>query len=152
MTLACHGLLLSCWLHADAAGSTVVADACNVDVVVHHCRVVHVVDHAGVDVCHALVVVELAAPPITAVIAAARVAVAIIDAAIEADLWSPIPVMPVVRIVDKCPVARSPKQSDFRRKYPRAGHPVVAVDFVISPITGNPDIAWPRADRLCIDW
>jgi hypothetical protein len=92
-----------------SARATIVADARVGDVVVHHRGVIHVVDHRGIDVGHALVVVKFAASPIAAIVAASRVAEAIVDSTIEANFRPPITIRPEVGSFAKRPVTGCPQ-------------------------------------------
>jgi len=78
-------------------------------------------------VAYGLVVVKVAVVPASAFVAVAEIAVAIADAAVEADLGSPIAFMEDVVIAIAAPVAGSPEIADFGRLDPGSGDPVVVV-------------------------
>ena len=92
-----------------------------------------------VDVVHGAVVVESISVPISALIADAYVAEAIVDAAVVTDVSSPKSVMITISAAPECPVAGGPQIADFGRTRPGAWHPVVAV-WRIAPIAGRPEI------------
>src|SRR5690348_2414740 len=74
---------------------------------------VDVVDNGHVDVGDGAIVEKFSPAPFAAIEADARIAVAIINAAIEADVRPPIAAMPDVEAVSECPVAGSPEQTGF---------------------------------------
>src|SRR5207249_9133754 len=103
-------------------------------------RVVGVVDHRDVHVAHGAVVIVISAAPVAADETDASVAEAVINAAVEADSWSPVACVPEIDTFAKSPVAGSPEQARLGSERPRAGNPEVTVGSV-SPVTGNPDVA-----------
>ena len=121
--------------------------------VIHDDCAVHVdiSDYRGVHVHHSGVVEEMAFAPFAAIEAVTAVSKSVINAAIESDLRSPVAGIPNVKAVVPTPVARGPQIAGFGRFYPRAGHPVVAVIVIPSPVTGRPHIAVAGADRLLVD-
>src|SRR5712691_5309621 len=127
----------------------VVADVIDRGVVHYHGSVVGVVDDRGVDVGHRAVVHKLSSAPFPAPKTHARVAVPVINAAVEANMRSPIAAVPYVKAIGKYPISRRPKETGFRGQDPRSGNPVIAV-FAIGPISGSPDITRGRANRLDI--
>lgn len=137
-------------MNIHATRSAVVTDAGHVDVVVDSRLVVHVVNYCRIDICYASVVIEVAASPVPAVVTAARIAVPIINAAVVADLRSPVALVPVVGVILKGPVARSPQQADLGWEDPRSGNPIVASIFVIRPVAGDPHVAGAGAKRLLV--
>src|SRR6266446_1517331 len=86
----------------------VVADVIDRGVVHDHGPVVGVVDDSGVDVGHRAVVHKFSTPPFAAPETHARVAVPVINAAVEAYVWSPIAPMPYVKAIGKSPIAWRP--------------------------------------------
>src|SRR6266550_1002421 len=129
------GHLLAGGPSGDSAGTTVEADAVYRGVVMDDGRVVGVVDHRDVHVAHGAVVIVISAAPVAADETDASVAEAVINAAVEADSWSPVACVPEIDTFAKSPVA---------------GNPEVTVGSV-SPVTGNPDVARSGTDRLHID-
>src|SRR6202011_1801081 len=72
------------------------------------------------------IVEELAIAPVPTGEADSKIAAAIVDAAIEADMRSPVAGIPDEVVIHKSPVARGPEQSRFRGEHPCARHPVIA--------------------------
>src|SRR5437899_818125 len=141
------GHLLAGGPSGDSAGTTVEADAVYRGVVMDDGRVVGVVDHRDVHVAHGAVVIVISAAPVAADETDASVAEAVINAAVEADSWSPVACVPEIDTFAKSPVAGSPEQARLGSERPRAGNPEVTVGSV-SPVTGNPDVARSGTDRL----
>src|SRR4029077_5930082 len=109
--------------------------------------VVGIVDHRHVDVVHLTVIEKVPAMPVSACIADTNIAEAVIDAAVETDVRSPISGMPDIHTFTPTPIPGRPKKARLRREYPSAGHPKVA--FVTpSPIPGRPDVTFPGAYGL----
>jgi hypothetical protein len=108
----------------DPASAAVIADA-GVDV---HRHIAHidVVDHGGVHAVHRTVIEEMMVAPIAAVVSMARVAKAIRNPAIEANMETPVSMVEAVRIVVESPIARRPESAFIRRGDPYARHPVIA--------------------------
>jgi hypothetical protein len=104
-----------------------------------------------VNVGHAPVVIEAVSAPVATVVTVAGIAVAVIDAAIKADVRSPVAVVPSIKTVIPAPVAGSPKHSDGSH-HPGAGNPIVAFVVIPCPITRRPDISLSGANRLNIHW
>src|SRR5215472_10571649 len=133
------------------AGSAVEADVGYVRyVVVDHGLAVGVCDRDVAEIVHRSIVGERAAPPEAAGIAYAGIAKSVIDAAIEADVGTPIARMPGVNAIAPAPIARSPKQAHRGWQHPRTRHPIVVV-VTVGPITQRPDIAGPGDWRLHVD-
>src|ERR1700678_2699066 len=105
------------------------------------------VSHVDVHVHHRAVVKESATPPLAAGETYAAISEAIVNAAVESDMRSPIARMPAIKPAGKSPVARSPKHAD-RRNHPCAGNPVIAAVIIPSPIPRGPEIARAGSDRL----
>jgi hypothetical protein len=103
----------------DAPSSTVVAHAV---VVVHdHRVVVDVVDVDFIDAVDGAVIEEAIAVPVTALIAMAAIAEAIVDAAIEADVRAPVSAMEEISTAEEAPVRRRPECADVGCGNPNAG-------------------------------
>jgi hypothetical protein len=117
---------------------------------VDHCFCVDIVNVRDTDVVHGAVVEEGSIIPIAALVALATVTEAIVDAAIETDLRSPVAVVKRVSAIIPAPVAGGPKQASFGRFYPRARHPVIAF-VAVGPIARRPDVALSRNNRLRVD-
>jgi hypothetical protein len=123
--------------NVETAGSANITDPDVSDV--SHPIVVNVVDNRRVYGVYRAIVRELIMVPIAAFIPTATITMAVIDAAIEADMQTPIPVIPVIAAGRKCPVGRGPERADIGSHYPNAGHPIVA-SRRISPIARCPEI------------
>src|ERR1017187_9938292 len=96
-------------LRGDAAVAAVEAHAVDRDVV-DYGTVVDVGDPDVVrNIVDAAVVEKRAAPPFATLIAMAAIAVAIIDAAIEADVGTPVAAVPEIGAIEEAPVARRPQ-------------------------------------------
>src|ERR1700676_540187 len=135
----------------NSAIATVVADPVDVGIVVDHGGVIGVVNLVDIYVVHGGVVVEAIAIPASAFVAESAVTEAVIYAAIEADMFTPISAVPKVRTTSPTPVTRSPEVSNLRRDDPGSGNPVVVfLIVVVGPIAGSPDVAISGANRLLI--
>ena len=143
------GHLLRCRAESQASAPAVVADVALF--VVPDRTVVEVIKTLITEVVYGPVVIELAAPPLAAVVAVSGVAISIVNSAIESHMFPPITGMP-----DECrpfpsPVTRGPQQARFRRHDPRTWNPVIAIIGVVRPVTGCPDVVIAWAGRLCVD-
>ena len=124
-------------VHLDSARAAVEADPVIVpvgDVVVVHVALdgdIHVVDRA--------VVIEVPAAPISALIAEAEVAVAVVHTAVEADVTAPVAAIEAVAVIPIAPVAGRPQSTLVGSLDPCAGHPVIAVRGP-RPIAGRPQV------------
>src|SRR5580693_1001393 len=146
MPLATRHRFRTRWTRGSAAVSAV--EAYSVRATARdHPLVVHIANHASVHIIHRAVVVERSVIPIPARVSHARVAEAVVDAAIESDMRTPIAFMPQVNAVAPTPISRSPKCASERRQNPRAGHPIIA-GVAIGPITRLPDVSRGGADGL----
>jgi hypothetical protein len=74
----------------------------------HHVMHVHVANHSGVHAIHTRVVVKTTAVPISAVVAVTGVAIAIVDAAVEANMQAPESVVEALAIAYVAPIAGRP--------------------------------------------
>jgi hypothetical protein len=115
--------------------------------------IIDVVNDGCVYVVHRLIVDELVAVPISAFISTAHIPKAVVDPAIEADVRTPIAVVPVIATAPEPPIGRSPKGTKIRGNNPHARHPIIARGR-ISPVTGSPKIIVARALGLAVlrDW
>jgi len=101
------GQFCSGWMGSCPATTAVKADAARRDVVDDGC-VVNIGDICGAYVAHRGVVVEEAVIPISAQVADAKVAEAVVNPAIETNRWPPVARIPHVHAVVPRPIARSP--------------------------------------------
>src|SRR5215470_1838028 len=106
---------------SDSAGTAVEADAVYRSVVIDDGRVVGVVDLGDVHIGHGAVLIVIPAAPVAAGKTDASVAEAVVNAAVEADSWSPVACVPDIQ------------------------------PFAKSPVTGSPHVARPGTNRLRID-
>ena len=120
----------------------VVNDRCPVN---NHRAVINV-RHAHVaKVVGSPVIQKVVAMPIATLVARAHVAVPIIDAAIEADISSPVPMAESIAAIEKAPITWRPERALVRRRNPGSRHPVIAGRRIV-PIARRPDVAglWHR--------
>jgi hypothetical protein len=101
--------------------------------------VVDIVNNGDVDVVHRAVVSEPILVPISSFVAAAPVTEAVIDAAVVADMLTPISMVPLIATTPERPVRRRPKRANIGSNHPYAGHPVIAGGSV-RPATGRPHV------------
>src|SRR5712692_3094343 len=133
---------------ADPAIAPVVADPRYRPI--DHRGVVDVVDDGDVHVVHRSVVEKPVVIPTSALVALAKVSIAVIDSAIESDLRTPVAVIEDKSVAAPTPIGWSPQEADLRRHHPSPRHPVVIV-VGVSPVSGRPKITIPRTKRLLID-
>jgi hypothetical protein len=87
--------------------------------------------------------------PIAALVANANIAKAIIDAAIVADVRTPIATVKSVAVMIEAPITGRPESSLVRSLNPAAGHPVIAARAP-RPITWRPEIVVARSRWLIV--
>ena len=92
------------------------------------------------EVRHGAVISEYSAPPLAADEADAAVAEAVVNAAVEADMRSPVAGVPSVHAARIAPVARGPQKTGAGRLHPDARNPEVA-RIAIRPVAGRPEVA-----------
>src|ERR1700730_17027210 len=132
----------------NAAMSTVIADR---PVVVHdHGSVINIRHIGDADVGHGTVVIKLSSAPFPAVKSHARVAETVVNSTVETNVRSPVSCMPQVKPISPSPVSGRPQHANGR-DHPGAGHPVVAVIIVPSPVARRPEIARAWADGLRVN-
>src|SRR5216683_2348058 len=151
MMPASRSQFLRRWTNGCSARATIKADPVDRGVVVDDGRVVGVAHNRDVNVGHGAVVVVRAASPVAAEEADAGVAEAVVNATIEADFGSPVAWVPCIKAVFPSPVPWSPEQTNFRREYPRAWNPEIAVRTV-SPITRDPNVTGSGTNGLYVNW
>ena len=113
-----HGQLLRRGPRVDSAAPTVVTDA--IAAIVRHLIVVNIVNNGGIHIRYRAVVVKPAVIPISAVIATAGVSKAIIDAAVVADMRTPVARVPMVVRRYRSPTRAASKAHPH--KGPRSTH------------------------------
>jgi hypothetical protein len=131
------------WLNAQTSTATVVADPIGglravVHVVYDHVTVVDV-RYPRAHVVDGTVVIEVVVLPVASEIAEADIAKAIIDAAVEADVWAPISTVEAIMNAAPAPVGRRPEGAIVRRRNPFTRDPVVAV-ITPGPVAGSPEV------------
>src|ERR1035438_10198211 len=135
----------------ESAGAAVVTHAIHRRVVDHGFRI-HVMNLGPVHVHDRGVVKEISALPISALEARAPISESIVDTAVEADMFSPVPGIPKISSVAPSPIPGGPQKSRFRRKHPSGRYPVVVGVVVIpSPVTGRPKITLARTYGLRVN-
>ena len=118
--------------------------------IVHSNRVaIHVVDDSGVDVVDRTVIKEVAGVPVPALVAGARIAEPVVDAAVEADMRPPIAAEVAITAMHRAPVAGSPERTLIRCLHPHARNPVVARRSP-APVPGGPEIVIAGRGRLIV--
>src|SRR6202167_345750 len=129
------------------ATPTVVTDA--MALIVRHLIVVNVVNDRGINVRYRPVVVNPALIPVSTVISTSRVSKAIIDAAVETDVRTPITRVPMVISVIVAPPGWRRKRTYRRSHDPGAGNPIIT-GVRVAPRTRRPNVivAWSR--RLAV--
>src|SRR5262249_21472200 len=132
-----------------AAGTAIVAQVGYVRVVDHRLGV-DVVNRGRAEIVDGAVIAEDAVLPVTALIADAHIAEAVIDAAVKPDMRPPIASMPDIRAAAPAPVARRPEHADDGRLHPGARHPIIAL-VAPGPITGGPDVTRTGDRRMIVD-
>jgi hypothetical protein len=119
----------------------VVADAVIDDGAVnYHRAVVDVGDVDAAEVVDFAIVGKVISMPVSALIADAGIAKAVVHPAIEADVSAPIAVVEAIASTDKAPVGRRPQRALVGRCDPGSGNPVIAAGAP-APVAWSPKIA-----------
>jgi hypothetical protein len=140
--------LFVCQPRLNSAAAAVETDVC---IVPHnHVSLERVVNDGDVHVGDAAVVKEFPAAPLAACKSDAVISESIYDAAIKADVRSPISVVPEIDAIAPAPISGRPQKSNFGCLNPRPRHPVVTI-LAPSPIAGRPDISRSRAHGLHVN-
>jgi hypothetical protein len=137
----------------DAARTACIGNAAIVDDggVMHDRRIhIGVVNDGRIHAHHSRVVSEVATAPFASRKADAHVAESIVDAAVVADVGSPVAVVEEIVPTFKAPVGRRPEETWLGSRHPGAGNPVIAV-LAVSPVAGGPEIAVLWAERLLVN-
>src|SRR6266849_2375870 len=152
MSLTFRGFLFTGRTHIDPTVAAVVADAVHYGGVVNNRRVVNVVDVGDVYIVHRAVVEKPAAVPTPAFVAVSKVAVTVVDPAVEADTRTPIAFMENKSVAAPTPIGWSPEKTRFWRQHPCTRHPeVVSVIVVVGPVPRCPDIAFSGTQGLLVN-
>lgn len=106
-----------------AALTTMEADA---DIDLRDRMFIDIVNDGYVDVVDSAVVIEMTGVPVTALVAGADIAEAVVNAAVKTDVWAPVSVEETIVIVRVAPIAGRPKRALIGCFDPYAGNPVVA--------------------------
>jgi hypothetical protein len=147
MALAAGGDLRRSGSDIDATAASVIADPGVVDVIRDGLRIN--VMHVRADIGYRAIVVEPSAIPIPAIVPAAGIAEAVVDAPVIANVLAPVAgVKPIMAIVE-IPVRRGPKSADIGSHDPRAGHPVIT-GVGVAPVTRRPHIVISGRGRLTV--
>src|SRR5579883_346769 len=144
-----RGFFFRCRARLNASLAAVVADA-GVSIIVHDGRVIDVVNLGHVDVVDLAVVEETAVIPSSAFITVAEISVTVVDAPIETHARTPISRMKDKAAATPTPPGRRPEEARLRRQHPGSRHPVIIV-AIPGPITGCPDVAVTRTERLFVN-
>ena len=132
----------------NSTGAAVIADIVHPSVV-DYGPVVNVVNAGDIHVVHRTVVVKLSVLPTSALIAGTTIAKAVVDPTVEADLRTPVAVIPAIGVAAPAPITGSPEQTNLGSHHPRTRHPEVAF-IPISPVAGGPDIPGGGHHGLCV--
>jgi len=152
VALVCELGLLRTGLPVDSAGA-VIADVVDIDdgVLLDDGAVhIDIGDVNAAEVGARAVVCKVSAAPLAADEADATVAEAVVDAAIEADMRTPVTAVPSIRLTGPTPVTGSPEEARLGWLNPDARHPIVA-SVPIGPIARRPDEAGGRQRRLNVN-
>src|ERR1700722_13787114 len=123
----------------DTAGAAVITHLVDRHVVVDDSLVVRVVDNGRIDVVDGGVVRKVTAGPTSTGKAHPDVTEAVVHAAVESDMRSPIAGMKTIDAAGESPIARSPQQTDLRRLNPGSRNPEIPARAVV-PVAWRPEI------------
>jgi len=116
---------------------------------VGHVGDVGIVDDGVVYVRDPAVVVELVVIPITAVVAASNIPVAVVDTAIVANVAAPKAAMPSIAPRIIAPVSGCPQRTHVGSRDPNSRNPIVT-GRSIRPVARRPEIVWLGTRRLLV--
>ena len=100
---------------------------------------IDIFNYGGIYVRDRPVVVEVVVVPIAAVVAVTHITVAIVDAAVIADVRTPIAMIPAIVGIGPAPVAWRPKCTDIGGDDPHPGHPIIS-GWLVVPVAWRPDV------------
>jgi len=112
--------------------------------------VIGVVNNRCVHARDGCVVGEVPTLPCASVVPASAVAEAVVDAAVKADLLTPISTVKTVESTFKSPIRRGPEHACGRGRDPDSRYPVVTT-AAVSPICRLPEISVHGTEGLFID-
>src|SRR5271165_4474254 len=112
--------------------------------------VVNIVNVRDVHIIHRTVVVEGSVVPISTSIADATIAKPVVDAAVEADMRTPVAFIPGIGVAPPTPIARCPEEARLRSHHPSPRHPEVAF-IAICPVARRPQITGGGAHGLRVN-
>jgi hypothetical protein len=118
--------------------AAVIADVV-VRCIVNYGFIVNIVHARHVDVIHRAVIVERSVIPISALVADAAIAEAIVDAAVKPYIFTPVTAMPGVHVISPTPITRSPEKANLGSHHPGSRNPEVTF-ISIRPVAGRPYI------------
>jgi hypothetical protein len=98
------------------------------------------------------VVIEAVAFPSSTLEALAKIAETVVDAAVKADVWSPVTFIKHEGPIRPSPIRRSPQVCRLRSQHPGPRHPVI-VSIIVTPrpVTRSPDVTVSGADWLIVN-
>lgn len=131
------------------AGSAIEADPRASAVVNCYAAVVDVMHYGNVHIVDRMVVIEVTTTPVAALVANSDIAKSVVDAAIEADVRSPVATIKSIAVMPESPIARCPERTNIRSLHPRSRDPIVAVGRV-TPIAGSPQVSIVGRRRLVV--
>jgi len=119
--------------------------------IVDHCAVtVRIVYNRRIHVPNRGIIVKGTALPPTTIETGSVITEAIVHAAVESNVGTPIAAVPAIVAVRKPPVTRSPKVPRLGRFNPDAGNPEITV-ISVRPVAGTPIISVLRTRWLLVD-
>gem|GEM_PF-3606227 len=140
-------------LHLHAARSTIETHAATTTAVIATTviatAIINITHDSNVHIVVGAVVVEMTVAPVAALVAETDIAEAIIDAAVVADVRTPVATIKAVAVVPVTPVAGRPERALIGSLNPPAGHPIVA-SRRISPVAGRPEVTVAGGRRLIV--
>jgi hypothetical protein len=135
--------------HLETARSAVEAHTGAAAAIIAHGAVINVMHNRNIHIVVGAVVIEVPAAPVAALVADADIAKAVIDAAIEADVRTPVATVKPIAVIVVAPVAGRPQRALVGSLHPPAGNPVVTV-LAPGPIAGRPQIIVAGSRRLVV--
>ncbi len=131
----------------NSASSTVVAHPAAP--ALRNAVVVNILNSRRVYIRHRAVVIHPAVVPVSSVVATAGISETVIDAAVVADMRTPVARVPVIVAVVEAPPGRCPERTHIRRQNPSSGNPVIT-GVRITPVAGRPNVVVAGSGRLAV--